>query len=1311
MEDPHDLSFSSSLPPRASMVENMALALDQFSSGFFDSPSSNYVPRSNSYVHNDGRVRGHTFSSSVSSEGDIRTPTITSSLPRVNPRDSAKYQKNLAKLPSIFGEDEDSVRVKVYDAQRAGPSKPRVRRPTKGSANSTTSSIDLGHLAAFTGRMGPAGNRRSRSFDFGSTSRPSNTLNTSDGPEITAMPVLAAGPDGQGSPSKSAFPVQPPVRKNSTRSSKSAVARKGRSGTLGTSAIKSKPGEALPPMPVRTGVISDNPSPQEPAFAPKPGFFRRVFGSSRSASHNETALQSAQPSRPSQELSTPSSKLHKPTRTSTELSANKENQHPILSKKPSSFFRRRKKSISNTPPPPLPLTLTTDHHSAAIMGEPSPISSLRAFMDPYLVNNESDPPMKQRAGSKDSFHTPNIGIPNEDGTRTPTTGSHRRHGSRTDAQTIRQISTLGVPHQDSFLADSSSTERSARPSPRDPSPASNFSQHGKPSASYTSSRTDSPTPMLGAVQRPKVTDRQSSWSSVTGDLAVGRAASNGQNSRNVSTSSNVSSTLDMPLQTSRGSPPSTSPVSDYRSAPSTPVPTEAKKPPLTVHVSHPSISGQPTESPTVKARKIFDNSDELLGQDVAAAWLGEAGPEREKVRSAFMELFDFTHINILVSLRRLCDTIILKGETQQMDRLLLAFAQRWCACNRTHGFKSSDVVHTICYSILLLNTDLHLADIGQKMTKNQFVRNALPTIMGVGDENSEADYLKAGSRPSPIAEHGRPSSTDAESTMRLSKRPVDRLAREDSADVDVNATGGPLIDAPYNGSERGWEAQIEAVLRAFYTSISQQPLPLFGSTETAASAPAKENLLSLGANMLRRTPSTISKAHSDMNRPRYAPESKSLGTRWATKARSRPRLPSAPGFGSSRTSLDEQSSTWSPSLSSTWSKVSLGKTLTSMSVDSFGTEATHGDYQSSIGFANALSQAIIREDQFEINSDEGGMKAGPLLEDESLELSGAPWAKEGILKHKCHLEGVDKRSKDRNWNDCFAVIERGWMRLFSFSMTAKSLRTKAKSQKTSGVVGGGNWQDNAEEVWKFMLRHAIASALPPPGYSKTRPYVWALSLPTGAVHLFSVGTPDIVKEFVCTANFWSARLSKEPMMGGVSNMEYGWSDAVINRALINSDSSRATGSSSGSRPSTQMSIRSSIDQNGTVRPKLAGDRAYINEWNPPQQSMFASQLLEVDQLRALQAYVHGVEEELQKHNELRAPMQLAYSSRHINASKAMNNWEKKSSYLLREIVKFRTYIDTLQNAQATKERIHKMRKQEEENRQVQDDLNNLLGQQ
>ena len=587
------------------------------------------------------------------------------------------------------------------------------------------------------------------------------------------------------------------------------------------------------------------------------------------------------------------------------------------------------------------------------------------------------------------------------------------------------------------------------------------------------------------------------------------------------------------------------------------------------------------------------------------------------------------------------------------------------------------------------------------MTKNQFVRNALPTIKSVASDTDPALKTLRPLSPSkrrPILqseESARRSEDQNASPAPGQFRPVERHNTEepgdfDSGDFDI----GPLVAAPFPGSERGWDSQIENVLKSFYTSISKLRLPLFGAVgETTAPSQASNNFLTITGNMLRRTPSTMSKSNGETLRGR-TPDYRSTTSRWTSKGRSRPRFNPAAMGSSSRTSLDEQSSGWSPGISSTWSKASLNKTLTSMSVDSFGSTVPRGDFQKSIGFASALSQAYMREEQLEVDSTDENMRTDTLLEDESLGLCGAPWAKEGILKHKCHLDSIDKKSKDRNWTDCFAVIEKGWMRLFSFSVNARSLRHRTKEhQKAGGVVGGGNWQDNAEEIWKFLLRQTIASALPPPGYAKSRPYVWALSLPNGAVHLFQVGTPDIVKEFVSTANYWSARLSKEPMMGGVSNMEYGWGDSVINRALVGSESQCNLPGPNG-RPSTQSSIRTSIDH-GSVRPKLHGDKIHINDWSPPQQNTVASQLMEVDQLKALQAYIKNVEEDLQKHNELRPAMLLAFSQRHPNSHKAMTNWERKSSYLLREIVKFQTYNDSLQAASVQKEKVYAMRKEDE----------------
>ena len=569
------------------------------------------------------------------------------------------------------------------------------------------------------------------------------------------------------------------------------------------------------------------------------------------------------------------------------------------------------------------------------------------------------------------------------------------------------------------------------------------------------------------------------------------------------------------------------------------------------------------------------------------------------------------------------------------------------------------------------------------MTRSQFVKNTMPTIRSSAAKaapnafepnrpsvlpgKSQTFGQDAGQSSSSL--HPERASTDVERPLwRSSFKPP---ARADSDTLPGSAPTpldyetpmddcGPLVKAPFHGTLRIWEVQVEIVLKDFYSSIRNERLPLFGApTEKPQLQSTSSNSLSVFANgMLRRTPSVLSKAPSETQsymRGRTAETLRVGNGKFANKNRSRPRLYPNSGLGSSRTSLDDQSSMWSPSVSSsTWSKYSLGKTQTSMSVDSLGSSWPQGDYQQSIGFANALSQAIIREETIGSTGSGGSdeLRVAPLLEDESLELAGAPWAKEGIVKHKHHLESLDKKAKDRNWNEVFAVIEKGYMSLFSFS--TKSMRNKSKGKAARGVVGGGNWQENAESLGSFLLRQTIASALPSPGYSKARPHVWALSLPTGAVHLFQVGTPDIVKEFVSTANYWSARLSNHPLVGGISNIEYGWSEAIVNNALVTAinESTSSRPSTSGARASMHSSLRSSLDQGyGTgsiMRSRLPGDRVAISDWSPPTQSMRASNLLEPDQLKTLLAYVAGIEEELQKHNQLRSPMLLAVSPSFLN---------------------------------------------------------------
>lgn len=709
---------------------------------------------------------------------------------------------------------------------------------------------------------------------------------------------------------------------------------------------------------------------------------------------------------------------------------------------------------------------------------------------------------------------------------------------------------------------------------------------------------------------------------------------------------------------------------------------------------------EPTVGDRERAKKIYDGNEDFIQQAKAAAWLGEEGAVRQRTLVAYMELYDFKDLNILAALRALCNRLVLRAESQQVDRILDTFAGRWCECNPNHGFKITDVVHTICYSILLLNTDLHLADIDSKMTRSQFVKNTVPTILRV-IEDAAPDAFEP-NRPTVLAPKfqslepesmasdslgdnlrvSRDSFDNEKPSWRLSMRPgmptALRANSDGPAPTPLNyATPmddcGPLVKAPFHGTLRTWEVQVEIVLKDFYNSIRADRLPLFGAPaeQPKLQQPSQSSLSVFATGMLRRTPSVISKAGSEsqsFTRGRTADTAVRLNTgKWSNKNRSRPRVYPHSTMGSSRTSLDDGSSIWSPSQSSsTWSKYSLGKTHTSMSVNSLDSNYPQGDYQQSIGFANALSQAIIREEHIgspvsSAQSDD--LRTAPLLDDESLELAGAPWAKEGIVKHKHHLDAASKRAKERSWTEVFAVVEKGYMTLFSFSSNSKSQRQKTKAKGAGGgVVGGGNWQDNAENLGSFLLRQTIASALPSPGYSKARPHVFALSLPTGAVHLFQVGTPEIVREWVATANYWSARLSNHPLVGGISNIEYGWGESVINNSLVSaineahppstamsgppgSQTSPGRASISAARPSLQGSLRSSLDHagGGTFRARLPGDKVTISEWSPPTQSMRASGLGEEEQLRALEEYVRGVEEELDRHNQLRGGMVLAVS--------------------------------------------------------------------
>jgi len=101
---------------------------------------------------------------------------------------------------------------------------------------------------------------------------------------------------------------------------------------------------------------------------------------------------------------------------------------------------------------------------------------------------------------------------------------------------------------------------------------------------------------------------------------------------------------------------------------------------------------EPSAEDRAAAELIYRGDNVYVKRSGAAALLGEASFISARMRRAYMELFDWSGLNILSAFRNLCQRLIMKAESQALDRVIDAFSQRWCECNETHGFKASGML-------------------------------------------------------------------------------------------------------------------------------------------------------------------------------------------------------------------------------------------------------------------------------------------------------------------------------------------------------------------------------------------------------------------------------------------------------------------------------------------------------------------------------------------------------------------------------------------------------------------------------------------
>ncbi|XP_053068881.1 cytohesin-3 isoform X2 [Acinonyx jubatus] len=111
---------------------------------------------------------------------------------------------------------------------------------------------------------------------------------------------------------------------------------------------------------------------------------------------------------------------------------------------------------------------------------------------------------------------------------------------------------------------------------------------------------------------------------------------------------------------------------------------------------------------------------EGLNKTVIGDYLGERDDFNIKVLQAFVELHEFADLNLVQALRQFLWSFRLPGEAQKIDRMMEAFASRYCLCN-PGVFQSTDTCYVLSFAIIMLNTSLHNHNVRDKPTAERFV--------------------------------------------------------------------------------------------------------------------------------------------------------------------------------------------------------------------------------------------------------------------------------------------------------------------------------------------------------------------------------------------------------------------------------------------------------------------------------------------------------------------------------------------------------------------------------------------------------------
>jgi hypothetical protein len=204
-------------------------------------------------------------------------------------------------------------------------------------------------------------------------------------------------------------------------------------------------------------------------------------------------------------------------------------------------------------------------------------------------------------------------------------------------------------------------------------------------------------------------------------------------------------------------------------------------------VSKPDLPAIPKRDENDTPASYLTRLEESLPRGMIAGVLAQSDEEFYKVGlRKYMRSFSYFGDPLDMSIRKLLMEVELPKETQQIDRFLQAFSDRYHECN-PGIFASSDKAYFIAFSILILHTDVFNKNNKRKMQKPDYIKNCRGE--GISEDILECFYENisytpfihvedANIRDRHLAKPRRTlfKSTSTENLARIAREPVDPYA-------------------------------------------------------------------------------------------------------------------------------------------------------------------------------------------------------------------------------------------------------------------------------------------------------------------------------------------------------------------------------------------------------------------------------------------------------------------------------------------------------------------------------------------------------